>query len=196
MASAQISAFITYHKPGTQPPLYVAGTFSNPPWQPCEMDHTTRPDGEYDFKKEVRAEPGTKIHYKFRINDGDWVLNDDEPTVTDSSGNTNHVLEVKPQTEYVQTAVWCQIQQLGVMLTVLDHPVSKAAPPRMPKLPPSVSKNLLPNKLQTVPAPAPAAALSSGTFWRPRRRQMPRLPYLPHLRRSPPPRRLPEPPSR
>jgi hypothetical protein len=99
MASAQIPAFITYHKPGTQPPLYVAGTFSNPPWQPCEMDHTTRPDGEYDFKKEVRAEPGTEIQYKFRINDGDWVLKDDGPTVTDSSGNTNNALEVKPQTE-------------------------------------------------------------------------------------------------
>ncbi|KAK4032602.1 hypothetical protein C8A01DRAFT_40948 [Parachaetomium inaequale] len=100
MASSQIPAVITYHKPGTQPPLYVAGTFSDPPWQPHEMDHTAREDGEYDFKKEVRAEPGSKIQYKFRIGNGDWwVLKDDGPTMTDSSGNTNHVLEVKPQEE-------------------------------------------------------------------------------------------------
>lgn len=99
MASTQVPVFITYHKPGTEPPLYVAGTFSNPPWQPCEMDHITRADGEYHFKKEVRGEPGSEIQYKFRINDGDWVLKDDGPTTTDSSGNTNHVLEVKLQTE-------------------------------------------------------------------------------------------------
>lgn len=100
MASTQIPAVITYHKPGTQPPLYVAGTFSDPPWQPFEMDHTTRADGEYDFKKEVRAEPGSKIQYKFCIGDGDWwVLKEDGPTTMDSSGIKNHVLEVKPQNQ-------------------------------------------------------------------------------------------------
>jgi hypothetical protein len=103
MATTQIPAFITYHKPGTQPPLYVAGTFSDPPWQPYEMDYTTQGDGDYTFKKEVRGEPGSKIQYKFRIGDGDWwVLRDDGPTMTDSDGNTNHVLEVKPQEEQVR----------------------------------------------------------------------------------------------
>ncbi|KAJ4304436.1 hypothetical protein N0V88_002049 [Collariella sp. IMI 366227] len=100
MASTQVPAVISYHKPGTRPPLYVAGTFSQPPWEPYEMDHKEREDGEYDFKKEVCAEPGTKIEYKFRLGNGDWwVLKEDGPTVTDSSGNTNHVLEVKPQEE-------------------------------------------------------------------------------------------------
>jgi hypothetical protein len=100
MASAQIPAVITYHKPGTQPPVYVAGTFSDPQWQPHEMEHTKREDGEYDFRKEIRAEPGSKTQYKFRLGDGDWwVLKDDGPTVTDSAGNTNHVLEVNPQEE-------------------------------------------------------------------------------------------------
>jgi hypothetical protein len=61
------------------------------------MDHTAREDGEHYFKKEVYAEPGSKIEYKFRIGDGDlWVLDENTPTVMDSSGNTNHVLEVKP----------------------------------------------------------------------------------------------------
>jgi hypothetical protein len=100
MTSTQIPVAITYHRPGTHPPLYIAGTFSNPPWQPYEMDHTTREDGEYDFRKEVYGEPGSEIQYKFRIGNGDWwVLKDDGPTVTDSSGNTNHVLEVKSEQE-------------------------------------------------------------------------------------------------
>ncbi|EAQ90919.1 hypothetical protein CHGG_02854 [Chaetomium globosum CBS 148.51] len=100
MTSTQIPVVITYHRPGTHPPLYIAGTFSNPPWQPYEMDHTVREDGEYDFKKEVHGEPGSKIQYKFRIGNGDWwVLKDDGPTVTDGSGNTNHVLEVKADQE-------------------------------------------------------------------------------------------------
>lgn len=104
MASTRIPAVITYHKPGTQPPLFVAGTFSHPPWQPYEMEHSTREDGEFDFKKEVYGEPGSRIEYKFRIGDGDWwVLKDDGPVVTDSSGITNHVLEFKPQQEQVQS---------------------------------------------------------------------------------------------
>ncbi|KAK3906329.1 hypothetical protein C8A05DRAFT_11915 [Staphylotrichum tortipilum] len=98
MASTQASAVITYHKPGTRPPLYVAGTFSNPPWQPCKMDSTAREDGEYDFKKEVRGAPGSEIQYKFRIGDGNWwVLQDDHPTAIDGSGNTNNVLELKAE---------------------------------------------------------------------------------------------------
>jgi len=99
MASNLIPAVITYYKPGTQPPLFVAGTFSDPPWQPQEMDHTAREDGGYDFKKEVRAEPGSEIQYKFRVGDGEWVLKEDGPTTVDPSGNTNHVLEVKPRDE-------------------------------------------------------------------------------------------------
>ncbi|KAK4106586.1 hypothetical protein N658DRAFT_503018 [Parathielavia hyrcaniae] len=98
MAPTQIPVVITYHKPGTRPPIYVAGTFSSPPWQPYEMERTRREDAEYDFTKEIRAEPGSKVQYKFRVGDGNWwVLKDDGPTVTDSAGNTNHVLEVKPQ---------------------------------------------------------------------------------------------------
>ncbi|KAL1844057.1 hypothetical protein VTJ49DRAFT_5808 [Mycothermus thermophilus] len=100
MSSKQIPAIITYHKPGTHPPVHVAGTFSDPPWQPCEMDHTTRPDGEYDFKKEVYGEPGTSIEYKFRVGDL-WLLHDDGPTTTDASGNVNHVLMIPEKEEQV-----------------------------------------------------------------------------------------------
>jgi len=95
MATTLVPATITYQKPGTKPPLYVAGTFSDPAWQLEEMEYIVDADGEHLFKKEVQGEPGSKIHYKFRIGDGDWwVLNDGTPTVTDIAGNKNNELEV------------------------------------------------------------------------------------------------------
>ena len=95
MASTQVPIVITYYKPGTEPPVYIAGTFSEPLWHPYEMEHKSRGDGEYDFEKEIRGEPGSRIQYKFRIGTGNWwVLKEDGPTTTDGSGNTNHVLEV------------------------------------------------------------------------------------------------------
>lgn len=70
---------ITYHKPGTEPPLFVAGSFSA--WEAQEMDCTTDEDGKHVFVKTVRVPPGTQIQYKFRVGLGDWwVLNDDAPT--------------------------------------------------------------------------------------------------------------------
>jgi len=95
MTSNKVPVTITYQKPGTQPPVFVAGTFSEPAWQPHEMEHATDEAGEQVFKKEVYAEPGSKVTYKFRLGTGDWwTLKDGEPTVLDSSGNKNHELEV------------------------------------------------------------------------------------------------------
>ncbi|KAK0748589.1 hypothetical protein B0T21DRAFT_356858 [Apiosordaria backusii] len=100
MPSDKIPAVITYQKPGTQPPIYVAGTFSNPPWHPEEMGYTIQEDGEHFFQKEVHGEPGSKHQYKFRIGNGDWWdLAPGQPTVTDESGNTNHVLEIQLKEE-------------------------------------------------------------------------------------------------
>ncbi|KAK4176095.1 hypothetical protein QBC36DRAFT_330058 [Triangularia setosa] len=100
MPSDKIPAVITYEKPGTQPPIYVAGTFSNPPWTPEEMSYTTQENGEHLFTKEVLGEPGSKHQYKFRIGNGDWWdLAPGQPTVTDASGNTNHELEIQLQKE-------------------------------------------------------------------------------------------------
>lgn len=102
MTAAPVPAVIAFRKSGIRPPVYLAGTFSDPPWQPLEMDHALREDGEHDFKKEISGEPGSKIQYKFRIGEDWWVLDENTPTVTDDAGNTNHVLEVKPPTEQVQ----------------------------------------------------------------------------------------------
>ncbi|KAK0673934.1 hypothetical protein QBC41DRAFT_310935 [Cercophora samala] len=100
MPSDKIPIVVTYEKPGTQPPIYVAGTFSNPPWTPEEMSYTTEENGEHLFTKQVFGEVGSKHQYKFRIGNGDWWdLAPGQPTVTDASGNTNHELEIQPPKE-------------------------------------------------------------------------------------------------
>lgn len=70
---------IVYSKPGTQPPIFVAGSFCE--WQPQEMQFTTDAQGEHKFIKVVEVEEGQTYQYKFRIGEGDWwTLNEDEPT--------------------------------------------------------------------------------------------------------------------
>ncbi|KAH8589255.1 hypothetical protein B0O99DRAFT_600054 [Bisporella sp. PMI_857] len=86
---------IRYVKPGTQPPIYLAGSFSNPPWIPLPMEYTTDDHNEHVFHKEVNVEEGQDYQYKFRVGEGDWWLLDEEsPTVTDDIGNRNNLLSV------------------------------------------------------------------------------------------------------
>lgn len=81
MADTKIPITITYRKAGTQPPIFVAGSFSDPAWHPQEMEYTTDEDGEHTFKMSLTADEGSKVQYKFRIGLGDWwVLNEDAPT--------------------------------------------------------------------------------------------------------------------
>jgi hypothetical protein len=81
MAPKLVSVTVKYSKPGTQPPLFLAGSFSDPAWHPQEMQYTTNEAGEHDFYKEVQAEEGNVYQYKFRVGEGDWwMLNEDSPT--------------------------------------------------------------------------------------------------------------------
>jgi hypothetical protein len=83
MAAQKVLVAVTYSKPGIQPPIYLAGTFSHPPWQPQEMQHTINEQGEYAFTKEVEVEEGKEYQYKFRVGEGDWwLLNEDAPSGT------------------------------------------------------------------------------------------------------------------
>ena len=77
---APTKATIKYAKPGTQPPIYLAGSFSNPPWIPLPMQYTTDEHNEHEFFKEVAVEEGHDYQYKFRIGEGDWwMLNENSP---------------------------------------------------------------------------------------------------------------------
>ena len=80
MAPKSVSVTVRYSKPGSQPPIFLAGSFSDPAWHPEEMQYTTSEAGEHDFYKEVQVEEGSAYQYKFRIGEGEWMLNEDSPT--------------------------------------------------------------------------------------------------------------------
>jgi hypothetical protein len=83
MAPKTVAVIVEYAKPGTQPPVFLAGSFSDPEWQPQEMQYTTDEHNEHIYRKEVQVEEGKQYQYKFRMGLGDWwVLNEDSPTGT------------------------------------------------------------------------------------------------------------------
>lgn len=80
MSDSQVSVNITHRAPGIQPPLYIAGSFSNPQWVPEPMEYTTDKDGVYTFTKTVRVKPNSSYQYKYRVGETDWwILNEDAP---------------------------------------------------------------------------------------------------------------------
>ncbi|KAK7969129.1 hypothetical protein PG988_008202 [Apiospora saccharicola] len=93
MASTQVPVTITYRKPGTSPPVFISGTFSDPPWQPKEMSCVVDHDSNHIFQLETSVPAGSKVEYKFRLGPGDWwVLDETASTVSDGLGNLNNVM--------------------------------------------------------------------------------------------------------
>ncbi len=85
MAADDVLVTITFRGAGTQPPVFLAGSFSDPAWEPHEMDCSTDEIGEHTFSKEVHAKEGSTIQYKFRVGTGDWwAIDEDAPTGTDA----------------------------------------------------------------------------------------------------------------
>ena len=77
------SVTLTYRQRGTRPPIFVAGTFTEPPWTPQEMECAAGEDGELVFSKTCVLRPGEDVQYKFRVGTGDWwVLDESSPTGT------------------------------------------------------------------------------------------------------------------
>ena len=80
MPLKKILATLKYANPGAQPPIFVAGSFSDPAWEPFEMEYITGEDGEHQYSKEVMVEQGREFQYKFRIGTGGWwALSEDSP---------------------------------------------------------------------------------------------------------------------
>jgi hypothetical protein len=84
---------ITYAHTGSVPPVYLAGSFTTPPWEPQEMQYTElqskevesgeggqQAQPEYEFYKELDVKEG-QWQYRFRVGQGDlWVLDRNAPT--------------------------------------------------------------------------------------------------------------------
>ncbi|KAM5351510.1 hypothetical protein ACJ41O_004233 [Fusarium nematophilum] len=96
---------ITYKKAGTSPPVFLAGSFSDPQWELQEMQYTRDEDGEHTFQSEVMVEAGKDYQFKLRVGEGDWwVLAENYPVATDGSGNQNNLLSVPDASAEVQIA--------------------------------------------------------------------------------------------
>ncbi|ENH64646.1 hypothetical protein FOC1_g10013921 [Fusarium oxysporum f. sp. cubense race 1] len=97
---------ITYKKPGTLPPVFLAGSFTDPQWQLQEMEYTTDQNGDHIFRSEVMLEPDQDYQFKLRIGHDNWALAENYPTATDDSGNQNNVIRApeKPAEEQIAPA--------------------------------------------------------------------------------------------
>lgn len=100
MSPQKVPVTFTYRKEGISSPVYVAGSFSNPPWQPQEMDVSIDQDGTHTHTKTVMADDGSEIQYKFRIGSGDWwALDENAETAVDEMGNSNSIIRVSANIE-------------------------------------------------------------------------------------------------
>ena len=95
MATQKSVVSITFSKPGVYPPVYLAGSFSDPAWQPILMQFTVGQDNEHHFNAEVSVEEGRSYQYKFRVGEGDWRLNEDSPAGRFHSQLHCHVLATR-----------------------------------------------------------------------------------------------------
>ena len=78
---------ISLRNTGIKPPVYLASSFTDPPWHPVELKHRPRSqekDTELSSELEfygIYNVPEGNHHYKFRLGDGDWwVCNDSSET--------------------------------------------------------------------------------------------------------------------
>ena len=71
---------VTIERRGGKPPVYVAGSFTDPAWEPLMMDTMMAANGEQHFTKQVNVVEKADYHYKFLLADGTWVLDDTAPT--------------------------------------------------------------------------------------------------------------------
>ncbi|KAG7436054.1 hypothetical protein Forpi1262_v002912 [Fusarium oxysporum f. sp. raphani] len=104
--SSKTPCTITYKKPGTLPPVFLAGSFTDPQWQLQEMEYTTDQNGDHIFRSEVMLEPDQDYQFKLRIGHDNWALAENYPTATDDSGNQNNVIRApeKPAEEQIAPA--------------------------------------------------------------------------------------------
>lgn len=72
---------ISFSPKGAKPPVFIAGTFTNPPWQQLEMQSIELENsGEYRHEIRLDIPKGQDYQYKFRLGKGDWWdLNEEEP---------------------------------------------------------------------------------------------------------------------
>ncbi|KJZ78945.1 hypothetical protein HIM_01718 [Hirsutella minnesotensis 3608] len=107
MPGKEVPVTFTFRKPGTQPPLLVAGTFSDPPWQLREMQHQLDDAGEYFFTANVPLQADSQYLYRFKTPDQDeWILDEGTSIVTDEHGIKANLLAVSNKEAGFSETLW------------------------------------------------------------------------------------------
>ncbi|KAI4144748.1 MAG: hypothetical protein LQ340_006543 [Diploschistes diacapsis] len=94
------SVTITFAGNDLHPPVFVAGSFTNPPWRPEVMEavlpeHRQKDYGQQHVYSKTFGVPEGRWEYKFRLGQGSWwVCDEKEETVQDKHGNVNNLLIV------------------------------------------------------------------------------------------------------
>lgn len=83
LSRPKVPVVITFSVPGTQPPVYVASSLTNPAWDPLEMSvkEGRTPSGDLVFEKSFDAVESGEYQYKFRLGPGDWWVCDENAPI-------------------------------------------------------------------------------------------------------------------
>lgn len=72
---AMSTVTVSFRKRGIAPPVFIAGTFSDPAWELQETQCVTDEFGEHHFAAQLPVTAGRDYLYKFKASrDGDWFL--------------------------------------------------------------------------------------------------------------------------
>ncbi|KAG6011536.1 hypothetical protein E4U43_008250 [Claviceps pusilla] len=95
MPASNTTVTVNYRKRGLSPPVFVAGTFTEPAWESQEMHSLTDESGEHHFTIQVPVEPGKEYQYHFRASgQDDWFVDEHATIAIDSRGQRCNVLRV------------------------------------------------------------------------------------------------------
>ncbi|KID91048.1 hypothetical protein MGU_02002 [Metarhizium guizhouense ARSEF 977] len=95
MSTDKVPVTVSYRKRGLAPPVFVAGSFSDPQWELQEMHGVIDESGEHHFTIQIPVEPGKEYYYKFKAaNQDGWVLDGHATVVKDDQGKPCNLLKV------------------------------------------------------------------------------------------------------
>lgn len=96
MPISTVPVTITYRNQiSTPPPVFLAGSWTDPPWLLHEMQSVPEGGSQSVYQALIHVQPGLEYQFKFKLGDGDlWVLDEDTEVGTDHAGNKNNLIRV------------------------------------------------------------------------------------------------------
>jgi hypothetical protein len=82
MEETRVPVTLTYRAANSDAPVFVAGSFTEPAWEPQEMKYTQDEHSHGRFVAQFELPLGREYQFKFKIGHGDaavWELDDQKP---------------------------------------------------------------------------------------------------------------------